>query len=123
MVRGATRAMVSAVLGWVLMLGGWLLAVSLGPVAVDPQHVPPAAVLVKGAAATLGMLLGYLTVILAIIWGRGALKRMYNEPGAWRGAARARMAIIVGAVGAAAPWVLIGARIAWRVLHARQTGG
>ena len=52
--------------------------------------------------------------IIAIVWGRGVLKRIRQEPGDWLGRRRAVTAVVLGWVVVLFPFAQIAARIAAR---------
>jgi uncharacterized BrkB/YihY/UPF0761 family membrane protein len=77
----------------------------------DP--IPPE--LIRGAMISLLALLGgfvaFVLGIIAIVVGRGALRRMHYEPGNWKGARRAHVGWIIGALTIVGPIALLVARL------------
>jgi len=114
--HGATAALVCGIVGPGLGLAGWaagmILRSWLGP---NPGWPLPSAALALGAAALLALLASMVMGILAIVWGRGVLRRMYREPGHWLGAWRARAAVALGGLAILSPiLVMIANRSAGR---------
>jgi putative ABC transport system ATP-binding protein len=102
--RGATAALVCGMVGPGLALAAWLTGVFLrnwlGP---RPGWPLPSAAIAIGTAALVALLASVVLGFLAIAWGRGVLRRMYEEPGNWLGARRAKLAMALGGLAVLLP--------------------
>lgn len=104
LIRGATAALVCGIAGPGLGLVAWATGVFLrswlGP---RPGWPLPSVAVAIGTAALLALVGSVVLGFLAIAWGRGVLRRMYEEPGNWLGARRAKMAMALGGLAILSP--------------------
>jgi len=115
MVRGATPALVCGLIAAALCVLGYAAQVALQkiydykPEAMDPMHpkMPPMPVIIGSGIASLGMLVGIVLAILAIVFGYGARRRARTEIGNWQGRRRALVGLILGWVVVAVPVIVI----------------
>ncbi|MFO0837197.1 MAG: ABC transporter ATP-binding protein [Phycisphaerae bacterium] len=105
-IRGATGALILGALGPLLLAAAWITRkTALSEVRTDA--VPSTNELITGFAIIGGLLLATVVGIVAIVWGRGVLRRIRQEPGPWRGAQRARLAVALGCLGVATPLAFV----------------
>jgi putative ABC transport system ATP-binding protein len=114
-VRGAMPAIVCGLVAAALWVLGYAAQVALQkiygykPEAMDPMHpkMPPMPVIIGSGIASLGMLVGVVLAILAIVSGYGARRRARTEIGNWQGRRRALVGLILGWVVVAIPIIVI----------------
>ncbi len=110
LVRGATAGFVCGLIGaalWVLGIATEVvLSMSYDMQAIQAaKKMPPVPLVAGGFAAFLAFVIGLVLAILAIVFSRGARKRMRTEPGNWQGGRRALTGLILGWLTVAIPVV------------------
>lgn len=109
--RGATSALICAAVALALGTGAEICRRLVGDVKPPPGRLPPTDVLMKTGGVMAAFLAALVLAIIAITQGRGALKRVTNEPGSWSGAGRARTATWLGWAVVAVAVVVIVVRL------------
>ncbi len=111
---GAVGALVCGIATVALALAGWGTGRVIRSMYDPSRGMPPKPYYLVAALAGLTVLAALVLGIVSIAWGARVRKRIRIEPGDWTGRKHAGVAMLLGAMGILAPFVL---GLLWRAVN------